>query len=129
MNSKKFFSAYLLIFLTNTAWAQSYSVNADDDTCWEPPNWCLSANASWDQYTEDKINVRYENVCQHRVYIRMCNQRMNGTEDCGATGLSPGRTTTWYTYNASGSYRYNMVGVLTSSKDWVCAGKVYGWND
>jgi hypothetical protein len=59
----------------------------------------------------------------------MCNDKKNGTKDCGSTGLKGGKTTKWSTYNATGEYNWKFVGVVKSSKDWVCAGKVSGWHD
>ncbi|MAS10887.1 hypothetical protein [Salinisphaera sp.] len=107
--------------------ASAYTVNADSDTCWSPPDYCIQASASWSAHDSDKLIVRYTNTCQHRIYLKYCHTRMRGGEDCGASGISGGSTKSSYTYNASGQYGYRMIGVLKPSKDWVCSSKVSGW--
>ncbi|WP_341501267.1 hypothetical protein [Gallaecimonas sp. GXIMD4217] len=117
------------LLLSAATTAATYTVSPDEDSCWDPPNWCVEAQANWSEHTQGKLVVTYTNVCQHRVYLRKCNARKDGTEDCGAGGLSGGRSTKWSTTNASGEYNYNFVGVLNGSKDWVCTGKVPNWRD
>ena len=105
----------------------AYTVNADEDSCWHPPSHCIQASASWSQYDSNKLIVRYQNTCAHRIYVKFCNARQNGNQDCGASGISGYGRYSWYTYNASGHYSYKTIGVLQPSKDWVCSSKVTGW--
>ena len=111
------------------SFANSYQVNADEDSCWNPPKWCLESSSRWSKYDKGKLIVTYHNVCQHRMYLRMCNTRVDGSEDCGASGISAGKKKNWSTYKSDGKYTYKWVGSIKGSKDWVCAGKVSGWND
>jgi hypothetical protein len=55
--------------------------------------------------------------------------RKEGNPDCGSSGVQPGNTKQWYTYEANGQFSFKAVGVVKSSKDWVCASKVSNWND
>ncbi len=125
------FSLFLL--LGTTAFAQNYSPQtADDDGCYFPPSSysdAISSTAVWSEYTEDKLTVKHSNISNGRVYARFCNQRSNGTWDCGASGISANRTHNWTTYNATGRYKIRWIGSNNPSKDWVCAGKVSNWND
>lgn len=118
---------FLILLVLVTPVAGAYTVNADSDTCWSPPDYCIQSNASWSKHTDDKLIVRYTNTCQHRIYVKFCNTRMGGGEDCGASGIAGGSSHNWYTYNATGRQSYKAVGVLKSSKDWVCSSKVSGW--
>lgn len=107
--------------------ANSYRVNADKDSCWRPPSWCVKVEKT--RWRGDNFRVTYRNVCQHRVYIRYCNQYKTGKWSCGATGIGGGRASGWDTYKANGRYQYRFIGVLKGSKDWVCAGKVRNWHE
>ena len=109
--------------------ANSYQVNADEDSCWNPPKWCLKSSFRWSKYDKGKLIVTYHNVCQHHMYLRMCNTRIDGSEDCGASSISAGKKKNWSTYKFDGKYTYKWVGSIKGSKDWVCAGKVLGWSD
>lgn len=112
-----------LSFIT-AAWG-----GADEDGCWEAPNHCISASARWSEYSKGKLISEFKNICDQRLYLRFCNERKNGSEDCGSSGLNPGATKKWGTYKANGEYSWRHIGSLNFSKDWVCAGKVRGWND
>lgn len=124
----------LAVLLSSQLAVADYSSSLDEDTCWDgrtnTGGPCMQvAGDKWSTYTEGKFIVTYRNVCDHRIYARFCNERNNGSEDCGASGISAGGTKSWSTYNANGRYGYNWVGVTKASKDWVCAGKIDGWND
>jgi len=103
--------------------------SADSDGCYSAGQ-CVQMSGDWNG---DAFTSRYTNNCAQRLYIRYCNCRdpqNSDYDDCGADGLSPGRTKNWTTYggNANGYYEAEWVGSLIPSKDWVCAGKVSGWN-
>ena len=122
-----------LLMASQFAVADYYS-SVDDDTCWDgrtsSGGACMVvADTKWSEYSKNRFIVKYKNICNHRIYARFCNERNNGSEDCGASGISPGRTHGWATGNANGRYSYNWIGVGKGSKDWVCAGKVEGWHD
>ena len=111
-----------------------YYSSVDDDTCWDGKTSrnspCMVVdNDRWSQYSEGQFIVTYRNVCDHRIYARFCNERKDGTEDCGASGISPGKTKNWSTYRANGRYSYKWIGVTKGSMDWVCSGTVNGWHD
>lgn len=127
MNRIPVFVFLLVAFSAVQVPAAQYYVTPDEDTCWEPPNWCLEVDKT--RWRDDNFLVRYRNICEHRLYVKYCNQKKDGSWSCGSTGIGGGRTSTWDTYNASGRYHYRFIGVLKGSNDWVCSGKVRGWND
>jgi hypothetical protein len=73
----------------------------------------------------EKLITKYKNTCGNRVYAQLCNQRKNGSYDCGSSGIGAYSTKTWSTYNAKGSYSWMAVGSDVSSQDWVCA-RIFG---
>ena len=107
--------------------------NADEDGCFTAGDRCVSVKSEFrgkGEYREFRIQMT--NNCRARLYIKYCFERTDGKASCRATGLRPGRSTlpgVTSTYNGTGRYSVNWVGVLQPSKDWVCAGKVEGWND
>jgi hypothetical protein len=128
---KKSLLASLVLLCTPLVHADYYS-SVDDDGCWDgfssSGGDCITVDdASW--LNSGKFKTRYRNSCSHRVYMRFCNVRENGSEDCGATGVSAGSTTSWSTSNATGEYYYRWVGSERGGMDWVCSGKVNGWKD
>lgn len=129
----KWISSIAVLLITQTAFADYYS-SVDNDTCWDGKNShggaCMVVHdTEWSQYSQDKFIVTYRNTCDHRIYARFCNNRNGGSPECGASGISAGNTKKWATNNASGRYSYKWVGVTQGSKDWVCSGKVSGWNN
>ncbi|MGB2246828.1 MAG: hypothetical protein ACPH3N_04120 [Alcanivorax sediminis] len=124
----------MAILLSSQLAAADYSSSVDSDTCWDglsnTGSPCMVvADTKWSTHTQGKFIVTYRNVCSQRIYARFCNERNSGSADCGASGILPGSTKGWSTYKANGRYSYNWVGVTKPSKDWVCSGKVSGWND
>lgn len=122
-----------IFLITPSAFADYYS-SVDDDTCWDGKTStggaCMVVHETkWSQHSQDRFTVIYRNVCNHRIYARFCNDRKDGSPDCGASGISAGNTKSWSTGNADGRYSYKWVGATQGSKDWVCSGKVPGWND
>ena len=104
----------------------------DEDGCFVAETadgmYCIrEVDAKWGDY--DRLTVKWRNVCAKRVYVRKCIQKENGTEFCGAQGVSAGNTFNWDTTRASGRYATTAVGSVNPGKDWVCAGKVEGWDD
>ena len=92
-----------------------YYSSLDDDTCWDGRNSrggpCMEVHdTKWSQYTEGRFTVTFRNTCSNRIYARFCNERDNGSEDCGASGISAGNTKSWSTSNANGRYTYNWIG-------------------
>ncbi|MEQ3637488.1 hypothetical protein [Alcanivorax sp.] len=114
--------------------AADYYSSLDDDTCWDARNSgggpCMVVhNTKWSQYSKGNFIVTYRNSCNNRIYARFCNERKDGSEDCGASGIGAGKTKSWSTSNANGRYSYRSIGVERGSKDWVCSGKVSDWHD
>ena len=97
--------------------------------CWIAHASCIDYSFKWSEYTEDRLVVTYKNLCSKRVYLRMCNKHLDGTEDCGADGLKPGSEKKWSTYNASGHYSFKVIGSTDWQSDWVCSGYVENWHD
>lgn len=122
----------LLGFLICTTAIADHSSSVDSDGCWDAKNRsggsCISTSSRWSKYTDDKLIVTYTNECSHRIYITKCNERNNGSWDCGSGGISPGNSTNWNTGDASGAYEWVTVGSDRGSKDWVCAGKHPDWD-
>jgi|TARA_R110002073_G_scaffold84612_8_gene202030 hypothetical protein len=124
----------LFILLTLSGFAHAdYRSSVDEDTCWDAKSpsggSCISATSRWSEHTKGKVIAEYTNNCDHRIYLRMCNGRNSGSDDCGASGVAPHSTKSWSTSNATGNYSYNAIGVTQGSKDWVCSGKVSNWHD
>ncbi len=116
---------------SQTGLVAGHNNSVDGDGCWDARTNsggnCMVVQETY--WRGSKFVVKYRNACSYRIYARFCNERRSGSEDCGASGISPGRTKTWYTYEANGRYNYISVGSDIGSKDWVCAGKVRGWGD
>ena len=124
----------IAILLASQFAAADYYSSLDDDTCWDARNSggarCMVVhNTKWSQYSKGNFIVTYRNSCNNRIYARFCNERKDGSEDCGASGSGAGKTKSWSTSNANGRYSYRSIGVERGSKDWVCSGKVSGWHD
>lgn len=103
--------------------------NADRNGCYNPARQCVRGEVQWLEGGR-LLSARMTNNCPGRIYIRFCNLRRNGTQDCGADGLAPGRTKVWSTYNAVRPARsgYRYTGSLKGGSDFICAGKVPGWH-
>ncbi len=105
---------------TTAAAAQS----TDDQGCYAAPRDCIDGQIRWLENGRT-MSMRMTNTCRGRLYVRFCNKLANGSDDCGAASLAPGRTKVWSSSNADkrgiGGWRY--VGSSRPSNDWVCAGK------
>lgn len=99
----------------------------DADGCYDASG-CLSATSKWSGST---LNTKVTNNCNGGVYVRVCTRRAQGKPDCGASHIGGNRSYGFSGYNAhsSGDVRWTWVGSMRSSKDWVCSGKVNGFND
>ena len=104
---------------------------ADKDGCWDGLHInkakCVKASSKWSQHTKGKFILYLTNTCDRRVYVKKCNQRKNGSWDCGAGGIAGRGKTSWATYDATGRSQWMTVGSIRSNKDWVCAGKISNW--
>lgn len=114
----------ILALLSPTALA-SYSSSVDSRGCWDGLTSnggdCLVVqNTSWGGSDGNRFKVTYYNQCNERIYASFCNEKTNGPDDCGASGIRGYSTKSWTTYNASGRYSYEWVGSVKSSADWVC---------
>lgn len=120
---------FLMGLLGSSTALAGYSNSVDDRGCWDGRTdyggECISETSEWQG---ERLRVRYTNNCNHRVYMKFCNERNSGSWDCGASGVGAGRTHTWSTNNASGNYRYIWIGSVNGSKDWVCNDDVSGWD-
>src|SRR5690606_120631 len=102
--------AALLFATSQLAFADYYS-SVDEDTCWDGKTRsggsCMVVHdTEWSEYTKGRFIVKYKNVCDHRIYASFCNERNNGSEDCGASGIMPGSIKSWATGDANGRYSY-----------------------
>lgn len=122
-------SAFALIGAATVA-DRAAAQTADRNGCYTPPRQCVRGEVLWLEGGR-LLTARMTNNCPGRIYIKFCNLRRNGTQDCGADGLAPGRTKAWSTYNAVRPARsgYRYTGSLRGGSDWVCAGRVPGWNN
>lgn len=105
----------------------------DADGCWNgltpSRSTCMTLESSEESTTTaDKVITKWKNACDQRIYATYCNQRTNGTWECGSGGISPGSVTTWTTMSANGRYDGWATGSVTPGKDWVCTGKVPNWD-
>lgn len=118
-------AAFVTLVFQGHASAQS----ADKDGCYSAPRQCVRGQVQWLENGR-LLSARMTNNCGSRVYIKFCIHRANGSRDCGADGLPPGRTKVWNTSNADRRMiaRFRYVGSLQSGKDWVCAGRSPNWN-
>lgn len=119
------FCAALLI--ASSSASASYQSSVDGDGCWDAKTprstKCMQQiNHSWH---DDKITVTYRNVCDQRIYAKVCHDKNDATKDCGAFGIRPNSDYKYHTYNATGDVSYNAVGSTNSSFDWVCKSR---WN-
>lgn len=62
-----------------------------------------------------------ENTCSGRVYGKFCNERADGTWDCGADGIRGGATKVWSTLNPTGASWFIFTGSNEWTEDWVCS--------
>lgn len=109
-----------------------YSNSLDKKGCWDGlinGYSCVNSEAEWSKHSKGKIISKYTNKCNHRLYVKTCNERNSGTWDCGASGIQPGSTKSWSTSNASGRYEYSAIGSTKPSADWVCADRASSWNN
>lgn len=105
--------------------------STDSDGCWDAltrtGSKCLKGWVTWSKSTKGKVFLNLTNSCHRRVYVKTCNKKTTGNWDCGSQGLGAGRTTKYYTYNATGQSTWITVGSVKPNSDWVCAGKIQGW--
>jgi hypothetical protein len=71
--------------------------------------------------------ARWRNTCARRLHVQLCNQRKNGSWECGSDGIAPGATTTWATYEASGEHSGSAIGSDKAADDWTCSDAYKGW--
>ncbi len=98
-----------------------------ENSCWIPASTCLTASADWSEQTDGRVIVTYRNTCERRILVKKCNERTDGSADCGSGGINPGGVSRWATSNATGRYSYRMVGVDEANKDFICLGEVDNW--
>ena len=103
------------------------SISVDQHGCFTPPQDCIASASQWSTYAKDRLIVTYTNQCDQRLYLKKCNVRKNGTEDCGAAGLNAGQTTKWSTSEAMDRYHFKVVGALDKRYDRICADKQADW--
>jgi hypothetical protein len=103
-----------------------YQEEEDNDGCYIPqryPEHCVSVEST--RWSGDQLIVKFRNNCEARVYGTMCLKRKDGTADCGADGIAQGGLTTYYAYDAEGTYAYKFTGSTKSGSDWVCADRYH----
>lgn len=120
-------SSLVTLGFVSVASFASYQSSVDEDGCWDGLNSyggnCIKmSNARWDKYTAKKLIVTYTNTCNHRIYLTYDIPSLTGTSK-GSQGIGPGAVKNNYSFNATGKYRFEAVGSIKPSKDWVCNGK------
>lgn len=125
-------AAAVVIFQPTSVVEAQQQLVGDEDGCWSGRSsggqHCLvQSDSKWGD--DDYLTVTYTNRCSDRLYVRFCNQRKDGSWDCGVDGIRPGSQKKWSTYKASGRTHANYTGSTKPMQDWVCAGKVPGWSD
>lgn len=130
----RFLYFFLFLLMPLAVMSAGYNDTVDEDGCWDAQTisgarCVVDESAEWGGSDGDKLIVRYRNQCDHRAYIRKCNQKKGGEWSCGVGGIRPHGTGVWYTYDATGDYEWVAVGSVNSGKDWVCAGKHQYWDD
>ncbi|NMW33005.1 hypothetical protein HKD42_13125 [Altererythrobacter sp. RZ02] len=121
------FTALAALLIASSSASASYRTSVDDDGCWDAKTSnrtkCLQqTDHNWEN---GKITVTYSNVCDQRIYAKVCHDQDDGTPDCGAFGIRGNSNYKYYTYRATGDVEYNAVGSTNSSFDWVCKKR---WN-
>jgi len=73
--------------------------------------YCVSVDNLWGNScgSSDSLQIKVENKCSQRVYVKMCLERKNGVWSCGSdSALDPGETNTgFYTCHATGNYKWS----------------------
>ncbi len=98
----------------------------DTDGCYVPqhhPECLVIEKQAYSVYEPTMLILRLRNTCARRVYANFCNQRTDGSWDCGADGVSSGGALSWTTYGANGKSEYDYTGSTKWENDWVCASK------
>lgn len=115
--------------VASSAASAGYRSTVDDDGCWDgltPTNGdCLVREEAVRK--GDRLKVSFRNTCSERVYAQICLQRNGMNDDCGANSVKPGVVWSYYTSQSTGRYKINFIGSADFSNDWVCRGKVGGW--
>ena len=120
----------LVVAVAMVALAQSS--NQDADGCSRTDSGCLVGRTEWGSgMNSNYYFLRLTNNCGRRVFVRACMLMADGQDRCGAFAINAGGT---YNFNHVGVDRrglvyWQWVGSAQSSKDWVCALRVTGWND
>ncbi|TNE47963.1 MAG: hypothetical protein EP343_17975 [Deltaproteobacteria bacterium] len=110
------------------AWRRPRRSNQNGGVCWFPRQGCVKLVRR--NTRRGRLYIKLKNMCRGRIYIKKCIEyRRKGHRrwDCGSTGVRQGRTTSWYSYNATGRFHIRYIGVRKPSKDWVCADKHSKW--
>ncbi|WP_373490872.1 hypothetical protein [Parasphingorhabdus sp.] len=102
---------------------------SNDSGCWSGKTSngsnCVVSSAS---RKGERFIVTYTNQCSERVYVRACSARIGQSPDCGSRGIAARGQWNWSSFQATGRYRYGVIGSSVASQDWVCSGKVSNWN-
>jgi len=119
---KKMHLSYVY-FLALSLLTTTTAMAADSDGCWSG-RYSGGSCLQYHTYQKDnKTYIKLRNVCDERLYVKWCVG-----SSCGADSLYEGQTKTKYEYITNARVRTMAVGSNKPSKDWVCAGKVRGWN-
>lgn len=117
---------------TRTAGASSPVASSQRvrEGCWsipEPPKTtCVASNS---RFSGNQFIVTHENICGERIVVRMCNDRAGQEPSCGQSGIMPGRTHNFTSYDGStGTYTAQWIGSKNSVEDWSCVSQL-GWQD
>lgn len=111
-------------FISALAVCATPALAADSNGCWSGRH---SRGPCLEYKTYQKNNKTYiilTNVCKQRLYMKWC-----AGNKCGSDSLRGGHTKKKYEYITNARVRAAAVGSNKSVKDWVCAGKVKGWNN
>jgi hypothetical protein len=120
-----------LMILISTSVIADYQDSVDQKGCWDAlstrEGQCLYQVSG--KMKDGRAIVKYGNKCEHRIYVRFCNERNNGSWDCGSDGIRGGRTKIWSTGNATGRTNAKAVGSAKPSQDWNCTDLHSNWHE
>lgn len=101
-------------------------------SCWVAEDRCLQSLGTWGDSKLDRESRRFythhRNVCNQRIAVKACLERVGMKPWCGMNGIEPGKTWTWSVSRATGRYRAAHAGVAAGRDDFICP-KPAGWKE
>jgi len=101
-------------------------------SCWVAEDRCLQSLGSWGDSKLDRESRRFHthhrNICNQRIAVKACLERVDMKPWCGMNGIEPGKTWTWSVSRATGRYSAKHAGVAAGRDDFICP-KPVGWKE